>query len=169
MSFVNVDDARRLARGRLPRPIFDFVDGAAEDGLTEAANRAAFRRLWLEPRYLLDTGPPDLKTTVLGAEVALPVLLAPVGQQCMLTRDGELASGRAGALFALSTTSTRSIEEVAGVASGPLWGQVSPGAPAGRRRSPARSTAPSARRAAPESASTGRSSATGRGTAATAW
>lgn len=125
---VNAGDARGLARRRLPRPIFDFVDGGAEDEITLLANRAGFEALTFEPRYLLDVKDPDLSTRVLGETVRLPVLLDPVGQQRMFTREGELASaraaGKAGTLFVVSTATTRSLEEIAEVATGPLWAQI---------------------------------------------
>lgn len=125
---VSLEDLRRAARRRLPKQVFDFVDGGAEDEVTLTANRSAFRRISFRPRHLVDVSRRDISTTVLGQRVALPVLLAPAGLAKLVHREGELAAARAagdeGTVFALSTASSYSIEEVAAVATGPLWFQL---------------------------------------------
>lgn len=125
---VNIEDARRLARRRLPRMIFEFVDGAAEDERTLRANRRAFDEVTFCPRVLVDVSQRHQNTTVLGTEVKLPVFLAPIGLTRLVSREGELAAARAaskaGTVFVLSTASSFTIEEVAAVATGPLWFQL---------------------------------------------
>src|SRR3990172_7210451 len=75
---VNLIEYEELARQKLPQPAFDFIAGGAEDEVTLAANRAAFQRIPLRPRVLIDVSNVDLSTTVLGQPVDFPVLLAPV-------------------------------------------------------------------------------------------
>src|SRR5213078_1055862 len=76
---VNIEDLRKRARRRLPRAIFDYVDGGAEDEFTLRANRAGFRRYTFNPRVLVDVSARDQSTTVLGERVAAPLILAPTG------------------------------------------------------------------------------------------
>jgi L-lactate dehydrogenase (cytochrome) len=125
---ANVDDLRRIARRRLPRGVFDYVDGAAEDERTLAANAEAFARTTFRPRVLRDVGAVDPATTLLGARVPIPLALAPTGFTRIVTPGGELdvarAADRAGLPYTLSTLSTRSIEEVRAVSGGRLWFQV---------------------------------------------
>jgi isopentenyl diphosphate isomerase/L-lactate dehydrogenase-like FMN-dependent dehydrogenase len=125
---VNVDDMRRRARRRLPRMVFDFLEGGADDELTVRRNREAFAEITLEPRYLVDVQRRDLSTTVLGTPVRSPIMLAPTGLPRLAHAEGELAAaraaGRAGVLYGISTGSSYTIEEIARAASGPLWFQV---------------------------------------------
>jgi L-lactate dehydrogenase (cytochrome) len=125
---VNVADLRRIARRRLPRGVFDYVDGAAEDELTARRNVDAFRRLEFRPRVLRDVGAIDISTRVLGDVVSMPLVLAPTGFTRIICSDGELAVARAAAEakipYTLSSLSTRSIEEVRAVSKGELWFQV---------------------------------------------
>ncbi len=125
---VNVSDFEALARKKLPQPIFDFIAGGAEDEVTLAANRAAFQRILLRPRVLVDVSKIDLSTTVLGQAVSMPILLAPVALQRLAHPDGELASARAAAsaatIFTLSTMASCTIEDVAQAADGPKWFQL---------------------------------------------
>ena len=129
-TIVNTDDVRRMAHRRLPKFVFDFVDGGAEDEVTLRANRRAYEDITFRSRVLVDVSQRDMGTTVLGEPVKLPVLLAPAGSQTLLRSEGELASaraaGREGTIFALSTASGYTIEEVAAVATGPLWFQLYP-------------------------------------------
>jgi L-lactate dehydrogenase (cytochrome) len=124
----NIHDLRRAARRRLPRAVFDYVDGGAEDEHTLARNTRAFDDLALVPRVLRDVDDVDLTTTILGAPAALPIALAPTGFTRMTHHEGELAvaraAGRAGLPYTLSTMGTRSIERVAEVATGPVWFQL---------------------------------------------
>jgi len=116
-AYLTVDEFEEAARGRLPRMVFDYYAGGAGEEWTLAENRRAFERWVLRPRVLVDVSEIDLRTTVLGQEVAFPILLAPTALQRMAHRYGELATARAaasvGALMVLSTVSTASMEEVA--------------------------------------------------------
>lgn len=122
------DDARRLARRRVPRAVFDYVDGGAESELTMRANRAAFEAVGFVPRMGVTTGPSDLATTVLGSPVSLPVLLGPVGYTRLVHSEGDVAgaraAGAAGTIFTLSSMAGHTIEEVADAATGPAWFQL---------------------------------------------
>jgi len=125
---ASVDDLRDLARRRLPRGVFDYIDGAAEDEISLAANSDAYRRIRFRPRVLRDVGEVDTTARLLGRSLPIPLVLAPTGFTRMADSAGELAvaraAARAGVPYALSTLSTRSIEEVAAVSSGPKWFQV---------------------------------------------
>lgn len=126
---ANVDDLRREARRRLPRGVFDYIDGGAESEHSLARNCEAFDRLEFRPRVLRDVGAADPSTSLLGRPLPLPLVLAPTGFGRMADpRAGELAvaraAGAAGVPYSLSTLSTRSIEEVAAAARGPRWFQV---------------------------------------------
>ena len=125
---ADVADLRRMARRRLPRGVFDYIDGGAEAEVTLGRNVDAFSAIELRPRVLRDMGKVDPSTVVLGRPVPLPVVLAPTGFTRIVTPDGELdvarAAARAGLPYTLSTLSTRSIEEVASVSDGPKWFQV---------------------------------------------
>ena len=89
------DDLRRLARRRVPRGVFDFVDGGAGAEVTLRENRAAFERVRFDPRWLSDVSQREIATTVLGERVAMPVLLAPAGLARLVHPEGELAAARA--------------------------------------------------------------------------
>lgn len=125
---ASVEDLRRIARRRLPRGVFGYIDGAAEDELTLAANSAAYHRVGFRPRVLRDVSSVDPATTLLGRPLPMPLVLAPTGFTRIADSQGELAvaraAARAGLPYALSTLSTRSIEEVAAVSTGPKWFQV---------------------------------------------
>jgi L-lactate dehydrogenase (cytochrome) len=125
---ASVDDLRAIAQRRLPRGVFDYIDGAAEDERTLAANSAAFAAVTFRPRVLRDVGEVDPSTTLLGRPLPLPLVLAPTGFTRIADPDGELAvaraAARAGLPYTLSTLSTRSIEEVAEASGGPKWFQV---------------------------------------------
>ncbi len=125
---VTVDDMRRIARRRLPRGVFDYIDGGSEDERTLRNNAAAFSRIEFQPNVLVDVSAIDTSTTLLGKHVAMPLVLAPTGYTRLTHSDGELAvaraAERAGVPYSLSTMSTRSIEDVAAVSNGPKWFQV---------------------------------------------
>jgi L-lactate dehydrogenase (cytochrome) len=125
---ASVDDLRRISRRRLPRGVFDYIDGGAEDEVSLQRNVAAFHRAEFRPRVLRDVGVVDPSTSLLGQRLPLPLVLAPTGFTRIANPDGELAvarsAARAGLPYTLSTLSTRSIEEVAAVSSGPKWFQV---------------------------------------------
>ena len=125
---VTVDDYRRIARRRLPRGVFDYIDGGAEDERTLSGNAASFARIEWRPRVLRDVSDLDTSTTILGRTVSMPVILSPTGYTRIAHSEGELAvvraAARAGVPYALSTMGTRSIEEVAEAADANTWFQV---------------------------------------------
>jgi L-lactate dehydrogenase (cytochrome) len=125
---TSVADLRAIARRRLPRGVFDYIDGGAEDERTMAANAAAYARTTFRPRVLRDVRVVEPATTLLGRPLPLPLVLAPTGFSRIADPDGELAvaraAARAGVPYTLSTLSTRSIEEVAAVGQGRRWFQV---------------------------------------------
>lgn len=114
---ANVADLREIARKRLPRGVFDYIDGAAEDELTNGRNVRSFDRLEFVPHILRGIDKIDVGTKILGADVPFPVVLAPTGFTRIADRRGELAVARAaarvGVPYSLSTLSTQSIEDVA--------------------------------------------------------
>jgi L-lactate dehydrogenase (cytochrome) len=125
---ANVDDLRVAARRRLPRGVFDYIDGGAEAEVTLADNSNAFREVTFRPRVLRDVGVVDTTSTLLGKSVAFPLVLAPTGFTRIADPAGELAvaraAERAGLPYTLSTMGTQSIESVRAVSAGRLWFQV---------------------------------------------
>jgi L-lactate dehydrogenase (cytochrome) len=124
----SIADLRELARRRLPAPIFHHVDGGAESEVTARRNMSAFDDEALVPRCLVDVSVVNTATRILGQDVAWPVFCSPTGASRFCHPDGELAVARAaaktGTLYALSTTATYSLEEVAGVGTGPRMFQL---------------------------------------------
>jgi len=125
---ADVGDLRRIAQARLPRGVFDYIDGAAEDESTLRRNRSAFDRLEFRPRILRDVSAIDPSTTLMGRQLPIPLVLAPTGFTRIACSAGELAvaraADRAGLPYGLSTLATRSIEEVAAASEGDHWFQV---------------------------------------------
>jgi L-lactate dehydrogenase (cytochrome) len=123
-----IAELRELARRTLPKPVFDYADGAAWDEVTAARNREAFERVTLHPRAFVDVSEVEMSTTVLGREVALPVLASPTGLTGLQHPDGEAAVARAahaaGSIYTLSTMASYTLEEVAEAAPGPRWFQL---------------------------------------------
>lgn len=123
-----IEDLRLAARRRLPRAIFDFFDGGAEDELTLRDNTAAYKRLRLVPRVLTDVASVDTGAVLLGRRAELPVAIAPTGAVGFGWRGGDVAIARAavaaGIPYTLSSTATASIEQVARAAPGRLWFQA---------------------------------------------
>ena len=97
----SVAEARRLAARELPRPLFDFVDGGAEDEVTLRRNESAFAALELLPRPLAGSVRRDQRTKLFGSDLAQPLVLGPTGLSGLLWPDGELATARAAAAVAL--------------------------------------------------------------------
>jgi len=124
----NVADLEVIAKRKLPRPTYDYYAGGAEDERTLARNRAGFERYALLHRVLVDVERVDTSVTVLGSAVTNPVLVAPTAYQRLADDRGETATaraaGEAGSLMTVSTLATRSLEEVAAAATGPLWFQL---------------------------------------------
>jgi len=125
---LNIEDLRRKAKRRLPRVVFDYIDGGAEDEFTLRANCRAFEAVTLRPRCAVATPLCDLRTTVLGTSVAMPLILAPVGSCRLMFPRGEeaaaRAAGEAGIICTLSTLSGCRLEDVAAASGGPVWYQL---------------------------------------------
>jgi L-lactate dehydrogenase (cytochrome) len=125
---INIEDLRRLARRRLPSLVFAYIDGGAEDEVTLRENSRAFSDVTFRPRQCVAVPGCNLRTTVLGAPLELPFMLAPVGFCRMFYPRGEVHAAReanvAGTAYILSTFSGTRLEEVRGGATGPLWYQL---------------------------------------------
>lgn len=123
----SVSEARARARRVLPRVVFDYVDGGADDEITMAQNVEAFRAIAFRPRMGVDAGEPQLTSSVLGTEVSMPILLSPCGLVRLMHPGGPAAAGRAansrGTIWTLSTVAGATMEEVAGVG-GHRWFQL---------------------------------------------
>jgi L-lactate dehydrogenase (cytochrome) len=123
-----VEDLRPLARRRLPQAVFDYVDGGAEDEVTLRENRRAFEEITFRPRHAVAVAVCDLRTRVLGFELALPFLLAPVGYTRLMHPGGEVAAARAagaaGTGYILSTISGHKLEDVRAASPGPVFYQL---------------------------------------------
>ncbi|MDQ2950727.1 MAG: alpha-hydroxy-acid oxidizing protein [Chloroflexota bacterium] len=125
---LNIADLRRLARQRLPRVVFDYIDGGADDEITLGRSTRVYDEVYLRPRSAVALESCDLGTTVLGTKLALPFLLGPIGSTRMFYPRGESAAakaaGDAGTVYALSTVSGTRIEDVRAASKGPLWYQL---------------------------------------------
>src|SRR2546426_9723080 len=125
---MNIEDLRRAAKRRLPRVVFDYIDGGAEDESTLRTNCQAFEAVTLRPRCAVATPVCDLRTTVLGISLPMPLILAPVGSCRLMYPRGEeaaaRAAGRAGIIYTLSTLSGCRLEDVAAASEGPVWYQL---------------------------------------------
>lgn len=125
---INIEDLRAIAQRRLPRFVFTYVDGGAEDEVTLRGNREVFARLRLRPRTLVDVSARDVSTSLLGSPSALPVVVGPTGLNGLCWRDGDMelarAASRAGVPFAMSTVSMSLVEDIARAAPGRLWLQA---------------------------------------------
>src|SRR6266849_9833261 len=112
---VSIEDLRPMARRRVPKGVFDYIDGGADGEVTLRENRRAFEDVTFRPRYAVETPPPDLRTTVLGTPLALPLILAPVGSSRMFWPRGEevaaSVAGSAGTIYSLSTLSGCRLED----------------------------------------------------------
>jgi L-lactate dehydrogenase (cytochrome) len=125
---TNIEDLRVLARRRVPKALFEYVDGGSYDELTLRANRADLDAVKLRQRVLVDTSKRDLTTTLLGEKVAMPVAIAPTGLTGLIHGDGEILAARAaetaGLKFCLSTLSICALEDVASAVQQPIWYQL---------------------------------------------
>src|SRR5712692_6504223 len=125
---VNIEDLRTLARRRLPKAVFDYVDGGAEGEVTLRENCRAFEAISFRPRHAVAVPRCDLRATVLGAELSLPAMLAPIGYSRLLHPSGECAAARAagaaGTGYILSTISGHKLEDVKESSAGPVWYQL---------------------------------------------
>ena len=125
---TNIEDLRRLARRRLPKVVFDYLDGGAENEVTLRENCSAFQDIIFRPRSAVAIGTCDLSTVVLGQTLSFPAMLAPVGYSRLMHPGGEVAAataaGRAGTAYILSTISGHRLESVKAASSGPIWYQL---------------------------------------------
>jgi 4-hydroxymandelate oxidase len=128
MDAVNIWDFERAAKARIAGPAWDYYASGADDEITLRSNRDAFARIALHYRVLVDVSVRRTATRLLGAELAMPILLAPTAFQRLAHPDGELATvraaGAAGTVMVLSTLSNTRVEDVAAAASGPVWFQL---------------------------------------------
>jgi 4-hydroxymandelate oxidase len=124
---VNIFEYEELAQERIEKGHYDFIARGATDEITIRRTRAVFDSIMLRPRMMVDISQRDLSTTVLGQKISLPVMLDPAGNHSAAHPDAEIASvkasGAAGTLMVLSSHASRTLEEVASAASGPLWFQ----------------------------------------------
>ena len=125
---VNIADLRAMAARRLPRAIFDFFDGGAEDESTLRGNREAFERVRLRPKVLVNVADVDTRITLFGTPMAAPIVIAPTGAIGVGRPGAEIQLARAakafGIPFTLATPAMSSIEDVASKAGGRLWFQL---------------------------------------------
>ena len=125
---INIHDLRRLASRRLPRVIFDYLDGGADSEVTLRENCRAFEDVTFRPRYAVAMNECDLHTRVLGNNLKFPAILAPVGYSRLMHPAGELAAaavaGSAGLIYTLSTISGHKLENVRTASTGPVWYQL---------------------------------------------
>jgi isopentenyl diphosphate isomerase/L-lactate dehydrogenase-like FMN-dependent dehydrogenase len=126
--FINIADLRLAAKRRLPRSVFDYIDGGADGEITLRENVRAFEDVAFRPRCAVDGPSADPATTVLGTPISMPIVLAPVGSSRMFWPRGEeaaaAAAGRAGTLYCLSTLSGCRLEDVRKATPGPAWFQL---------------------------------------------
>ena len=126
--FLTVDDYEPVARERLPADVYDYYAGGAGDEWTVHENRRAFDDWAIRPRMLTATYPPDPSTSILGADVSFPVLVAPWAYQRLAHPDGELATARAaaraGTIMAVSSTAVDDLEDVARATDAVKWWQL---------------------------------------------
>jgi isopentenyl diphosphate isomerase/L-lactate dehydrogenase-like FMN-dependent dehydrogenase len=125
---VCIEDFRPIARRRVPRSVFDYLDGGAEGEVTLRENCRVFDDVTFRPRHAVVVPECDLRTRVLGSDLALPFLLAPVGYSRLMHPGGEVAAaraaGRAGTAYILSTISGHKLEDVKAASTGPVFYQL---------------------------------------------
>ena len=123
-----IDDLREAARSKVPRAIFDFIEGGSYAEQTLLSNRVDFERIKLRQRVLMDVTNRNMRGSIMGDAVSLPLALAPIGLCGLQYADGEIlacrAAQQAGIPFCLSTMSVCSIEDVAGAVGKPFWFQI---------------------------------------------
>jgi len=124
----NFDDYRRLAKKKLPSPIFHYIDGGSDDEVTLKRNTESFNKCDLIPNVLTDVSNVDLSTTVLGQKIDFPLFLAATAMHCLYHHHGERATAMAakkmGTMFGISTMATTSIEEIGELTNGPKLFQL---------------------------------------------
>src|SRR5438876_4505283 len=125
---VAIEDLRPIARRRLPRVVFDYLDGGAEGEVTLRENCRAFEEVTFRPRQAVSVRECDSRVGVLGFDLSFPALLAPVGYSRLMHPDGEVGAARAaaaaGTVYILSTISGHRLEDVRAASRGPVWYQL---------------------------------------------
>jgi 4-hydroxymandelate oxidase len=127
---INVFEYEAIARNKMDPAHWDYIHGGSDDEVTLRSNRLSLERIRLRPRVLVNvsTNVLDTHTSVLGTPVSMPLIVAPMAMHCLAHPEGECATARAvsraNTLMIASTTATRSLEEIAKAASGPLWFQL---------------------------------------------
>ncbi|GAA1826669.1 alpha-hydroxy acid oxidase [Luedemannella flava] len=128
MTDLRADDLRTLARQQIPAEVWDFIEGGSGDELTVAANTAAFAAARLRPRVMVDVSAVDTGVTLLDARLDTPVGLAPTAYHQLVHPDGEVATAagaaKENALFVVAMFASRTLEDIAAPAAGPLWLQL---------------------------------------------
>jgi len=124
----NFDDFRKLAKKKLPSPIFHYIDGGSDDEITLKRNTESFNDCDLIPNILASVGNPDLSTTIFGKKIDLPIFLAPAAMQRLYHHEGDKASAKAaekfGTFYSMSTMANNTIEEVSNISKGPKLFQL---------------------------------------------
>jgi len=125
---LNIEDLRKIARAKLPSPLFNYIDGGSDDESNVCGNTHAYDAVKLVPEYLVDVANIELSTRVLGREISMPLFLGPTGMTRLFHHDGETAVSKAaadaGTYYALSTVGATSIEDVATACNGPKCFQI---------------------------------------------
>ena len=124
----NFDDFRKLAKKKLPSPIFHYIDGGGDDEITLRRNTESFNDCDLVPNILASVGKPDLSTTLFGKKIDMPIFLSPAAMQRLYHHEGDLASARAaekfGTFYSMSSMGNNTIEEVSAISNGPKLFQL---------------------------------------------
>jgi len=124
----NFEDFRKLAKKKLPAPIFHYIDGGSDDESTLKRNTESFLKCDLVPNILASVGQPDLSTKVLGQKIDMPLFLSPVAMQRLFHHEGDKASAKAaekfGTFYSMSTMANSSIEEISNISGGPKLFQI---------------------------------------------
>jgi len=127
-TITNIEDLRRIARRKLPRAIFDYVDSGSYDEITLKANRGELEDVRFRQRVLIDTSKRIMGAELLGQKLSMPVAIAPTGLTGLVHGDGEILAARAaeaaGTIYTLSTMSICTIEDVAAAVKKPIWFQL---------------------------------------------
>lgn len=128
MKPINIREYKKLARDCIETSAWKYYQSGSDDEVTRRNNRTAFERIRLRPRMLVDASSCDLRITALGSAVSMPIFIAPTAFHSLAHPEGECATARAadraGTLMVASTSSTRSLEEIAGHTNSPLWFQL---------------------------------------------
>ena len=124
----NFGDFRKLAKKKLPSPIFHYIDGGADDETTLKRNTDSFNECDLVPNILASVGKPDLSTTLFGKKINIPIFLSPAAMQSLYHPDGDRASAKAaekfGTFYSMSSMGNNTIEEISNISSGPKLFQL---------------------------------------------